>query len=200
MPLSIYQILLKKKPLQAEFHPRNNPIIILYPDGELQSISQEGKEDRIVSFDCDPVAFRINARGDLIALLGKGKLYFHNLLTLNSSCIDVDEKIRLLEFYKDSVLISGFQNNILLIKENGSIQKMYDLPQELPKLVKTIQGFLREGLINRLIITRIPILLGAGIRLFGALAHDVKLRHLGTRQFENGLVQNSYEVLKNSEG
>jgi dihydrofolate reductase len=59
---------------------------------------------------------------------------------------------------------------------------------------KTIQGFLREDLIHRLIISKIPILLGTGIPLFGPLPHDIRLRHLGTRQFENGLVQSHYEV------
>ncbi|QIN84319.1 dihydrofolate reductase [Rubrobacter tropicus] len=60
---------------------------------------------------------------------------------------------------------------------------------------KTIQGFLGEGLIQRLIITRIPVLIGTGIPLFGPLPHDVRLRHVETRQFENGLVQSEYEVL-----
>ena len=60
---------------------------------------------------------------------------------------------------------------------------------------KTIQRFLWEGCINRLILTRVPILLGAGISLFGALPHDVRLRHLETQPFANGLVQSQYEVL-----
>lgn len=60
---------------------------------------------------------------------------------------------------------------------------------------KTIQSFLREGLIQKLIITRVPILIGAGIPLFGSLPHDVRLHHLKTRQFENGLVQSKYEVV-----
>ncbi len=59
---------------------------------------------------------------------------------------------------------------------------------------KTIQGFLWEGLIHRLIMTKIPILLGTGIPLFGPLPHDVRLHHLETRQFPNGLVQSEYEV------
>jgi dihydrofolate reductase len=58
----------------------------------------------------------------------------------------------------------------------------------------TIQQFLRAGLIQRLIITRIPVLLGAGIPLFGALPGDIVLRHVGTRQFPGGLVQSEYEV------
>ena len=58
----------------------------------------------------------------------------------------------------------------------------------------TIQGFLQAGLIQRLIVTRIPVLLGAGIPLFGALDRDIALRHVGTRQYASGLVQSEYAV------
>ncbi len=59
---------------------------------------------------------------------------------------------------------------------------------------KTIQGFLNAGLINELIITRIPILIGTGIPLFGPLNHDIRLAHVATRQFENGFVQSRYRI------
>ena len=59
---------------------------------------------------------------------------------------------------------------------------------------KTIQGFLNAGLINELIITRIPILIGTGIPLFGPLNHDVRLTHIATQQFENGYVQSRYRI------
>jgi dihydrofolate reductase len=58
----------------------------------------------------------------------------------------------------------------------------------------TIQGFLRAGLIQRLIITRVPVLIGEGIPLFGALPHDVRLRHVATRHYPSGLVQSEYLV------
>lgn len=58
----------------------------------------------------------------------------------------------------------------------------------------TVQRFLRAGLIQRLIITRVPVLVGEGIPLFGALPRDVRLRHVATRQFQSGLVQSEYEV------
>jgi dihydrofolate reductase len=58
----------------------------------------------------------------------------------------------------------------------------------------TIQRFLRAGLVDRLVVTRIPVLIGEGISLFGAVPKDVPLRHVMTRSYPSGLVQSEYEV------
>lgn len=58
----------------------------------------------------------------------------------------------------------------------------------------TIQRFLRAGLLQRLVITRVPVLIGSGIPLFGPLERDVRLEHVATRQYESGLVQSEYRV------
>ena len=58
----------------------------------------------------------------------------------------------------------------------------------------TIQGFLRAGLIQRLIITRVPVLIGDGIPLFGGLPRDIQLRHVATRHYPSGLVQSEYQI------
>ena len=60
----------------------------------------------------------------------------------------------------------------------------------------TIQGFLQAGLVDRLVITRVPVLIGEGIPLFGSLPHDVRLRHVATRSYASGLVQSEYEVVR----
>ena len=59
---------------------------------------------------------------------------------------------------------------------------------------RTIQGFLRAGLIGRITLTRIPVLIGSGIPLFGALSIDISMRHVRTRVLGPGLVQSEYDL------
>jgi dihydrofolate reductase len=58
----------------------------------------------------------------------------------------------------------------------------------------TVQRFLRAGLIQRLIITRVPVLIGDGIPLFGTLPGDIRLRHIATKHYPSGLVSSEYQV------
>ncbi len=60
---------------------------------------------------------------------------------------------------------------------------------------KVIQSFLKERLINDIILTRVPVLLGDGISLFGKLEGSVALRHIETNTFASGLVQTKYGVV-----
>lgn len=59
-----------------------------------------------------------------------------------------------------------------------------------------IRSFMSLGLITDMVITTIPILLGAGRPLFGGNSRDVALKHLSTRTFPSGLVQSHYEVIR----
>jgi dihydrofolate reductase len=58
----------------------------------------------------------------------------------------------------------------------------------------TVQRFLAAGMINRIVVTRVPVLIGEGRPLFGPTPHDIALRHVATRHFASGLVQSEYEV------
>jgi len=91
--------------------------------------------------------------------------------------------------------------------KGGVVEQMSGEPAEIVKQLKsrdfkhayidggiTIQRFLAAGLIDRLVITRVPVLIGEGIPLFGSLPHDISLRHVATRCNRGGLVQSEYEV------
>ena len=58
---------------------------------------------------------------------------------------------------------------------------------------KTIQSFLREDLIDEMIITQVPILLGNGIPLFTHLDKPINFRDIRTEVFNNTLVKIYYK-------
>jgi dihydrofolate reductase len=58
---------------------------------------------------------------------------------------------------------------------------------------KVIQAFLKEDLVNELIISKAPVLIGSGIPLFGYLNKDLEFKHLRTDVCSNGLVRSYYE-------
>lgn len=57
---------------------------------------------------------------------------------------------------------------------------------------KTIQTFLAADKIDEMIITRVPILLGAGIPLFTPNLPELRFEHTGTETYHGGLVKSSY--------
>jgi len=58
---------------------------------------------------------------------------------------------------------------------------------------KVIQSFLKEDCIDEMIITKVPVLLGNGIPLFGHLDKDIQFEHMQTEVYSNGLVKSCYE-------
>ena len=89
----------------------------------------------------------------------------------------------------------------------GVVEQMSGEPAEIVKQLEfrsfkhayidggiTIQRFLAAGCIDRLVITRVPVLIGAGIPLFGPVPSDITLRHIETRCYKGGLVQSEYEI------
>ncbi len=61
---------------------------------------------------------------------------------------------------------------------------------------KLIQSFLKEDLIDEMIITKIPILLGDGIPLFGHLASPIKFEHTKTEILNNIMVKSNYKRIR----
>jgi len=62
---------------------------------------------------------------------------------------------------------------------------------------KVIQDFLKEDAIDELIISKVPLLIGNGIPLFGFLSADLKFKHMRTEIQSNGLVRSYYKRERN---
>jgi dihydrofolate reductase len=60
---------------------------------------------------------------------------------------------------------------------------------------RLVQSFVRERLIEDMVITTVPVLIGAGRPLFGELPGDRDLALLASRSFPSGLVQSTYRLL-----
>jgi dihydrofolate reductase len=95
----------------------------------------------------------------------------------------------------------------LSVVRGGVVEQMAGAPKEIVSQLAasgaqhlyvdggiTIRGFLNAGLIQRLIITRVPVLIGEGIPLFGTVPHDIRLRHVATQHYPSGLVKSEYQV------
>jgi dihydrofolate reductase len=107
---------------------------------------------------------------------------------------------------KRVVVLSGSPVDLAAAK-GGVVEQMAGTPAEIVSQLAasgahhlyidggiTIQGFLRAGLIQRLIVTRVPVLIGEGVPLFGNLPCDVRLQHVATRHYRSGLVQSEYRI------
>jgi len=57
---------------------------------------------------------------------------------------------------------------------------------------KTIQSFLKKDMIDEIIITRIPIILGSGIPLFEEMDLELRFEHVQTEVLNKALVKSRY--------
>lgn len=89
--------------------------------------------------------------------------------------------------YEDKVfLINGTLNEVLSqIHNNGHTRLYIDGGA-------TIQGFLKEDLIDEMIITTIPVLIGDGYSLFGELPNRLTFECVNTQMFADKIVQSRF--------
>ena len=91
----------------------------------------------------------------------------------------------------------GYEGRIDL--HNGSIEDLLKrLQSENCRAIyvdggKTIQSFLKRGLVSDLIITKIPVLIGEGKPLFGVVDEDIPLKLIEAKSYESGFVRLHYQ-------
>jgi len=91
------------------------------------------------------------------------------------------------EFHDKAELMNGSPAEIVEKLNNRGYHRLYIDGGT------TIQGFLKEDLINEIIISTLPVLLGGGSRLFSLLPGELKFEHVDTRVFLNEIVQSHYK-------
>jgi dihydrofolate reductase len=152
-------------------------------DGEDGS---ETREDYGYRAFMDSVDYLVMGRSTYEVVLGFGREWPYGkkpVVVLSSRPVDIPDRIAdTVEWMSDPP-----DDVVRRLAERGASHLYIDGGQ-------TIQGFLAAGLIQQLIITRVPVLIGNGIPLFGPLPHDIQLRHIETRSFASGLVQSRYEI------
>ena len=135
-----------------------------------------------------------------------------DVVVMGRRTFDVVQKLGYLATYgkKPIVVLSSRPLDFSSVK-GGKLEQISADPSGIVKQLKsrgfkhayidggiTIQRFLAAGCIDRLVITRVPVLIGEGVPLFGPLPRDISLRHIATRSYNGGLVQSEYEVSRES--
>lgn len=111
--------------------------------------------------------------------------YKNKLFILSSSIKEIPDEL------KDKVAILSMKPAEVLqyLSEKGFTSVYVDGG-------KVIQSFLKEDLIDELIISKAPVLIGSGIPLFGHLDIDLHFKHIDTVVFSNGLVRSYYQRIR----
>lgn len=158
---------------------------------------KDGEIDWLIQFDSEEInqSYTEFSKGIDAIIMGRGT--FEKVLTFPSW------------FYQQKVFVLSSQIKQIpdTLKEKVSILSMQ--PKEALDYLsgngytniyvdggKVIQSFLKENLLDELIITRVPVLIGNGIPLFGDLNKDIAFKHIKTDLFSNGLVKSHYKRIQ----
>jgi len=153
-------------------------------DGDIDWLTQFANEEAVDAYK--ELVSRIDA-----IVIGRGTFekvltfpswpYDKKVFVLSSSIKQVPEKV------VDKVTVLSMKPIALLryLSEKGFSSLYVDGG-------KVIQDFLKENLIDELIISKVPVLIGTGIPLFGDLDFDIQFNHVKTTVASNGLVRSYY--------
>lgn len=109
--------------------------------------------------------------------------YQKPVIVLTHGSLEIPAKLR-----KKAETMSGTPKQIVdRLAKRGLVRLYVDGGQ-------TIQGFLNASLVHELIVSRLPVLIGTGIPLFGPLQSDIRLELVETRSFPGDMVQTTYKV------
>jgi dihydrofolate reductase len=130
-----------------------------------------------------------------------------DVVVMGRRTFDVVRKLGQLAIYGKKPLVVLSARRLDSSGNDGPVEQMSGEPGEIVARLEargfqhayidgglTIQRFLAAGLVNQLVITRVPVLIGEGIPLFGPVPGDIPLHHVATHCYGAGLVQSKYEI------
>jgi len=119
---------------------------------------------------------------EVVLSFGVGWPYSRPVFVLSSTLRDVSEPLK----GKVEIVSGQLVDVVAELNERG----FHNLYVDGGKLV---QSFLEQGMLDEMIITRVPVVLGGGTSLFGALPAHVEFEHVRTEVFLDALVQSHYK-------
>ena len=162
---------------------------IARPNGDInwlmEADSSSGKEDYGYKEFSDTVDCMVMGRNSMEMVMGFPEWPYEGkrVVVLSNTLKEAPSQLRgKVEMY------SGTLTELVDNLENDGCKRLYIDGG------KVIQSFINAGLITDMTITKIPILLGEGLPLFGKTNHDIKLEHIETNSYASGFVKSSYEV------
>lgn len=112
-------------------------------------------------------------------------------------------------FYGEMPVVVLSNGELKKLPEGGNVERMSGDPTRIVAELEsrgrhhlyidggiTIQRFLRAGLIDRMVLSRLPILIGDGIPLFGSTESDIRWKLERVKEFPSGMVQCEYSLLR----
>lgn len=144
--------------------------------GEADDPDKSGFNNFMASVD-----HMVMGRSTYEIVLSLGEWFYGDtpVLVLSSTLQADDHRVRVVRSLQDAVSVL----------ENDGARNVY------VDGGKTVRTFLAAGLIRTLTLTRVPVLIGEGKPLFGALPADIRLQLDEVKTFGGGAVQTRYTVL-----
>jgi dihydrofolate reductase len=128
-----------------------------------------------------------------------GKNTFEKLLELNIPKWPYKKPVFVLSTTLKKVP-DNLNGKVEIIKENNLVKIISELKSKnINNLYidggKTIQSFLKENLIDEIIVTTISIILGNGIPLFGKINNEIKFELIKTEYINEYMAKNHYKKI-----
>jgi len=162
---------------------------IARPDGDIEWLmnadNSGGKEDYGYKEFSDTVDCMVIGRNSMEKVMSFPEWPYESkrVVVLSNTLKETPSQL------KDKVeLYSGSLKKLVTVLENEGCNRIYIDGG------KTIQSFINEALLTDITITKIPVLLGEGLSLFGKTKHDIKLKHIESKSYPSGFVKSTYEI------